>query len=317
MSCIKAVPDICYAASNDKSPDKDKAYSKQRACLIVDYVKSARKNLIAAEQQKKFYDGLSGSAKIAGNWKEINEEDKTVDKLAQITSVDIEKDIKISNDKILKEADECEAGMEKTKCRQFLDDKKDKNDEAVAEFGLRQNAKEEHMKTVLGSGNDKKISSYLKEEGYTDKEVKEQTKDAASIDNIRTQILERYKAEKEAIIADMAARVASKSTVKDATINAGDKDNFKKIKDELSSRSEDMKNLIHFNNIVASYLTIEDTGTKKQSRNSAALKAEVKAMSPADAKRFLEAMKKENIGNEKNENADLTVDKINELLKYK
>lgn len=326
--CISTVSSVCY--DNNKT-DKDSVYSKQRACLVMDFVKSARKNLIIADQQKAFYDGIKGGgdrgiASIATNMKVIdNEKNLSADKITQITSGDIDKDFKDSenknenisktNSKVDKEADECVDNTAKSKCSQFLDANKTQNTEAVAEFGLRQFAKEDDLNEKL---EDKKnVSSYLKEEGYTDQQIKDLTS-GQNLEAVKDKIKERYSAEKKAIIAEMSSRIAKKTTVADGNITKSDSPTIGKIKDGLSGRNDDLKNLIHFNNIVASYLTISEANgpSKNVTRNTASLYAEVKSMDKKDSKDISDRLNKNKDLKETQTTADFQVGDINQILKY-
>ncbi|MGZ3807609.1 MAG: hypothetical protein ACXVCE_05945 [Bacteriovorax sp.] len=312
--CITDVSDVCYG-KNISGDEKDKEYSKQKACLIMDFVKASRKNLIAVDEQKKFYDGLKGGVGIASNFVD-GDKNASADKLTQITSADIGKDFKNSDnkteniakatEKIQKEADDCAGDgkiSDQAKCKKFLDTNTEKNSEAVTEFGLRQFAQGEDLEKKLA--DDKNVETYLKEEGYTDVQIKDLTsKD--NIEDVKQKIKERFNDEKAAIIKEMANRISTKTATTDGKIDDKDTSKMTQIKKELSSRNSDLKNLIHFNNIVSSYLSIEDTGTKKVSRNTASLFSEVESYDGENANEL-----KNNLKN----NKDIKKDEVNSLLK--
>ncbi|MBC7539941.1 MAG: hypothetical protein H7281_14055 [Bacteriovorax sp.] len=336
--CIGSVSGVCY---ENTSTDLDLAYSKQKACLVMDFVKSARKNLIIADQQKIFYNGLKGGgdkgiASIASNMKAANEKDLTADKLTQINSADIDKpftnsdnlkeNISTTNKKLVDESKDC-VGPDglvttKDKCSKFLDVNTTKNTDAVAEFGLRQFAKADDLDKKLE--NKDTVGSYLKEEGYTEDQIKSLTS-ADKIEEVKLKIKERFNSEKDAIIKEMASRVSAKTT---ATNGAIDKDKdlspLTKIKEELGSRNEDLKNLIHFNNIVASYLTISELnadGTTKKgtspTRNTASLFAEVKSMDDQkESKVIMDKIKNNKDLKDGQTSPEFKIDDINKLLKY-
>jgi hypothetical protein len=310
-SCIGTITDICY-----KNTDSKNTYSKQRACLVMDFVKSARKNLIAADQQKKFYDGLDNAVGVASNMKVVEDKDSSADKLTQITSADIDKDIKTANKKTENEVDDCIAEVNNEKCKKFLDINTKNNTDALAELGLKQHAQEEALDKKLG--DDKNVSSYLKEEGYTDDQIKDLTS-ADKIDEVRKKITDRFKAENEAIIKEMAGRISAKTTAEDGKINEQvDSSALGKIKTDLASRNEDLKNLIHFNNIVASYLNITEGEGKSQkvTRNSASLFAEVNSMDKKDSAEMLLKIKQNKDLQDNQTTADFQINDINQILKY-
>ncbi|MDD4974982.1 MAG: hypothetical protein PHY93_11560 [Bacteriovorax sp.] len=336
--CIGTVSSVCY---DNKSTDPDNVYSKQKACLVMDFVKSARKNLIIADQQKLFYGSLlgggdKGPASIASNMKvSDNSKDLTADKLTEITSNDVGKDFKDSdnqnenisttNKSIAAEAVDCVGpdGQMTTqdKCKKFLDVNTNKNTDAVTEFGLRQFAKEEALSEKLDDKTN--VGSYLKEEGYTDDQIKNLTS-AENIEEVKAKIKKRFSEEKDAIIKEMASKITAKTTVSDGSIDK-DKDlsALGKIKTDLASRNDDLKNLIHFNNIVASYLTISELnqdGTIKKgtspTRNTASLFAEVKSMDQKDSKDIMEKIKNNKDLKEDQTTPDFKIGDINQLLKY-
>ncbi len=326
--CIADVSKVCYE-TDSKETDPTKAYSRDRACVIMDFVKSARKSLQAANDQKTFYDGLKaqGIANVAFNVKAIDNNDKklTADQLTQITSEDIGKDFKNKDNKteniakvttdIQKEADECTKDNAKIndqeKCKKFLDTNANKNSDAVAEFGLRQFAKGDDLSEKLK--NDDSVKAYLKEEGYSDSEIQQMTsKD--KIQGVRDQIAKRYENEKNAIIKAMADKVSRKTASTDGKIEEKDANNkMSLIKEDLKNRNEDLKNLIHFNNIVSSYLTIEDQN-KKSSRNTASLFAEVQSYNGADAEKLKDNLKNNKDLKQDQTSSNLDVNTINKSL---
>ena len=326
--CIATVTDVCY--KNTGHP-----YSKQRACVVMDFVKSSRKNLMIADEQKKFYEGLQGGgdrsiASISGNMIEMDKVESTADKLTQITAADIDKDFKNSdnkneniskiNDNIEKEADDCVDNSgnitTKDKCRKFIDVNTTKNADAVTEFGLRQFVKGDVLEDKLKDKSN--VGSYLKEEGYSDKEIKDLTSSDQKIEDVKKQIKDRFNDEKDAIIKEMASRISSKTTAKDGAIEAQDTSTLGKIKTDLASRNDDLKNLIHFNNIVSSYLNITDgTGDSKTiTRNTASLFAEVKSMDQKDAKEINDNISKNKDLKESPTTSTLQIGDINKILKY-
>lgn len=334
IHCIGTVSNVCYDTS--KTTDKDILYSRQKACLVMDFVKAGRKNLIISTQQKKFYEGLIGGgersiASIATNMKVVdNEKDLSADKLTQITSGDIDKDFKNkdnqneniskTNKKIEEEANDCMGPdgemTTKNKCAKFLDVNKTKNTEAVTEFGLRQFAKEETLAEKLEEKGT--VGSYLKEEGYTEDQVKGLTS-TENIEEVKKKIKDRFNAEKNAIIEEMAAKITGKTTIADGSIAKGDKTALGKIKEDLKTRNDDLKNLVHFNNIVASYLNISEGSGKslKVTRNTASLFAEVNAMDKKDSKDLMDRIKNNKDLKENQTTADFQISDINQILKYK
>lgn len=319
-NCIVDVARVC----EDKNSN---ANSKQRACLIVDYVKSARKNIIAADAQVEFYKSIAddGSANIASNMKIVADGEKSsTSAILNMTEKDVQESVKPKIDTAMTDMDSCyDEKSNQIKniqaCEKFLNTNREKNENALAEFGMRQLAQEESLKEELNSSDDK-VREYLKEEGFKDAEIQKLTEDKASIEEIRQKILDRFKNEKQAIIAEMAKKIDSK-TSSGAKIDPNsndDKDKISKIRSELLSRGDDLGGLVKFNNIVSSYLSFDDESTGKTGRNTASLFAEAKTADDATKKVMQEQIKAANLQeNKDNSTINLNVDTINaSFLKY-
>jgi len=337
-SCIGSVANVCYTLEGNfinegvtQAADGKIAESINRACVLVDYVKSARKNMIIADDQIKFYNERAKVKTIGiGNFKQLEITDKnSMDATTTLTSKEIEDSYKLKNKELEKEVDDCVDSKgqitDAQKCKKFIStDAEDKN-KAVTEFGLRQFALEETIKDKLDTSKDE-VKKYLKEEGYEDKKINEMLKDETNLTKIKEEIKARYSAERKAIIASMAEKVEKKTTTSDTFNNTADADKMQKIKDEIHSRSDELVQLVHFNNIVSSYLTVENNGTKE--RNLASLNLELKNgakdIKGADADQIKEIEKNaKNAGlesskaNKKSDGViDFSVETLNKILRY-
>lgn len=279
--CIKAVTNSCKTDSPDNNSETNK-----RSCLVMDYVKAARKNIMVADTQKAFYDDLNSTqtANIASNMKAITDLKKTSsDAVLEMTSADVKTAMEKPITNKLKDLEGCYKDgviVNAKACEKYLSTNKDDNDTALAELGMRQIAQEGILEEQLNS-SDQKVRDYLKEEGYTKDQIETMTADKDNIEMVKKQILERYANQKSAIIKEMADRIADKTTTNDGKIDgtagSGDVSKLGAIKAELETRSEDLQNLVYFNNIVSSYLEISD-GKGNNSRNTASLYAEANSL---------------------------------------
>lgn len=320
--CITDVPKVCYEKDSKTGYGEE---SIKRACLIMDYVKSARKNLLVVDEQMEYYQTLNNGTTIAQNLKMIDPKKLSSDSVLEITSNDIDKSakngpssFKEENDKLLKEADACIKDnkiIDSEVCKKFISLNKDTNENAVTEFGIRQFAQEDLLKEKLSA--DDKVLDYLKEEGYSDEQIKTMASDKTKIQSVREEILHRYQREKEAIIADMAERIEKKTAKENGKIEASDS-KLDIIRNDLASRTDDLKNLIRFNNVVSSYLSL--TNDKKEtSRNVASLLAETKTFSDKERKAIEEKISKSGITKDQKDSGavSLEVKTINDnFLKY-
>ncbi len=329
-NCIFSVTKVCdgpQPSSSSADPD-DFKYSQQRACLIVDYVKVARKNIQVADTQKDFYDKLAkeGTVRIDSNMKIIEDGEKaSSDSILKITKKDIQDSLKDPMQENLSEMDACyDAKTDTIKnveaCKQFLSTNKNANEAALAELGMRQIAQEEMLTEELQS--DDKVREYLKEEGYKDEDIQKMTASKDSIEDIRQQILNRFKNEKEAIIKEMAAKIQDKTSTEEGKIDAKDISKLSKIREDLSQRSTDLSSLMQFSNIVSSYLQTNNEATKEKSRNTASLFAEANSMDGDDKKALQEQIKKAGLKENKDKkdstsSVNLEVGELNKsFIKY-
>lgn len=319
MGCITGISYNCYEnknASND-------AESKKQACLVMDFIKSARKSLLIAEKQSQFYEGLkSDSPKIAANFKEPDKEKSTNDSLTQITSSDLEKEfagsgkskdptsIKKVNDALAKDVDNCVQpdGQIKNEaaCKKYLNTNTDEQNKSFVEYGLTQNIEKARLEEKLN--DDANVAAYLKEEGYSTEQITAMT-DKANIDEVKKQIKDRFAAEKEALIAEMKSKIESKTTTKTGDFQASS-GKLQDIKNDFSNRTKDLGDLIKFTNIVSSYLEVGEKNKEEKKRNTASLFAEVNSMKPEDAKEIKKQIENAKLQDSKT-NTELGVDTIN------
>lgn len=332
--CVTSVTEVCYTKETnlDGITENDYKESRTRACTIVDYVKTARKNLIAADQQKDFYKQYQNGTSIVSNTRTVATTDKnSADAITTVTSKEIEDSYQKANDSLKKEMDECvdttdpnnKKIIDSEKCKKFVSTNKDEKDKALAEFGLRQFALGKTMDDKL---NDKtEVEKYLQQEGYDPNKIKDMIKDDTALATIKQEIKDRYQKERDAIIASMADKIKSKTTDKngfDATA-ATSVDKMSAVKTDVSSRADELKQLVHFNNIVSSYLEI-DKGKGQKERNVASLYAELnngaKDIKGADADQNKQIGKNANDAGLKQDGkaggTNLNVNEINTILKY-
>ena len=315
--CIGTVSKSCIS-----NPPKELEETNKRACLIMDYVKSARKNIMVADTQKTFYDDLNSTqtANMASNMKAITDLKKTSsDALLEMSS----NDVKTALDKPLKSKVKELEGCYKDNvivnakaCEKYLSVNKEENDTALAELGMRQIAQQSILEDELAS-SDQKVRDYLKEEGFSKQEIETMTADKKSIEQVKTEIIDRYANQKAAIIKEMADRIADKTSATEGKIENTESNlsKLEKIKKELESRSSDLQNLVYFNNVVSSYLEISD-GKGNNSRNTASLFAESNSIEDEQAKVMKEQIKKASLKDQKGSanTTNLEVQTINDAF---
>lgn len=295
QNCIEFATVLC----KKKDEEITGFETKKRSCLVMEYVSTIRKNIIAAEKQNKFYEDLNKtkSIEIVQKSKEITDPKKnSSDALLNISSSELKKSLKEPNLKSIQDFELCfknEVIVNAKACEKYLSTNKEENDMSIAELGLRQMAQEERLKESL-DGNEDKVKSYLKEEGYSDSQIQKMTSDKTNIDAIKTEILDRYKNQKKAIIEEMASRIEKRESAKQGKIDpqsTDDKSKLIAIRDEMSNRTKDLSGLVKFNNVVSAYLSVENKETSEKSRNVASLLNEVKGMEKEEAEKMKKAIK--------------------------
>ncbi len=315
--CIGSVSKSCIP-----EPSTELAETSKRACIIMDYVKSARKNIMVADTQKTFYDDISSvqTANIASNMKAITDLKKTSsDALLEMSSTDVKTAMDKPMKSKIKDLEGCYKDgviVNAKACEKYLSVNKDENDQALAELGMRQIAQESILEDELAS-SDQKVRDYLKEEGFSKQEIETMTADKKSIEQVKKEILDRYANQKAAIIKEMAERIASKTSATDGKIENTESNltKLEKVKKEMESRSSDLQNLVYFNNVVSSYLEISD-GKGNNSRNTASLFAEANSLEEDQAKLMKNQIKEASLKDQKGSanTTNLEVQTINDAF---
>lgn len=269
--CMGSVKDHCI-----NSPDRVKDFQKNRACLVTQYVESIRKNITILDTTDVAFDGMKGSLSDANSGTRHTLDLKTTT-LATVTSKEIETAYKDTTEAATKDLADCKNGSEE-KCQQFINTKKEDNKKGLVEFNLEKNIQEKEFSDKVDAIKNKDdLKAFLLERGYKEEDVAKMKLDDYA--TIKGTISARYKNEKNALIEEMNAKVNGKTTLEDGKAKSQLNDtNLTKIQTELSSRTENMKNLVMFDNIVSGFLDGTVTGTGKkdvQGRNTASLAAEL------------------------------------------
>jgi hypothetical protein len=155
---------------------------------------------------------------------------------------------------------ECLENSNIQSCKEFLTEDASEEYKLAAEYALKLEAmmdKIEKMEPV-------QLKKFLKEQGYADERIKELEK---FTEELKTEVIERFRAEKEILIAQLWKEVKAK------TISKKDDDEkilskIEKIAKEMEGRGEEFIQLTHYNNIISGYLTVSNRpGEKGKVRN--------------------------------------------------
>jgi len=204
-------------------------------------------------------------------------------------------------------------------CKKFLSTETDAKKDSLAEFGMRQYALGAQIDEKFK--NDDEVKKYLKEEGYEQSKIDQMLSNKTDLEKVKQEIKDRYKSERDAIIASMAKKIESQTSTTEGKIDpTKDLSKIKEIRKELSSRADELKQLVHFNNVVSSYLEIG----KEKNRNVASLFAEIEggaeSIKGADKDHIKEIEKKASEAGLKTKKdrtrTTFGIDNLNDLFRY-
>lgn len=267
--CMGNVKNDCI-----NSPANLEKIQQDRACLVTQYVEASRKNLTVLDATDISFKGMTGGIKEQNS---VYQEQKIkTTALVTVTSKEIEeayKDTTIAAEKDLKD---CKDNGNEEKCKQFLNTKTDANTAGLVEFNLQKNVEEANFQEKVQAINKDNLKAFLLERGYKEDVIAKMNLD--DIDAVKKAIKYRYSNEKEALIKEMNEKVSGKTSVDEGKTQAQNNiSKLDKIQTELSTRTENMKNLVMFDNLVSGFLEGTVQGAKKNThdRNTASLVAEL------------------------------------------
>jgi|GEM_PF-4879170 hypothetical protein len=299
QGCLGALKETCYdeispCDNDDDRCDKRLKRSKTKACMVMRSIRSARQALIANKHVMEVYrdtDKMSGSIALENsNSKQVtvraydpNNQETSPDKITTFSSGEIlskENEFSATNKKELEKLAECyneDTGkiIDPKACEGFINTNKDEQYRAVAEVAARSKAVSQQISKME---DEKQIKDFLRKEGRTDDEVTSLIEEYDDINDIRAEIKGRYDKEQEALIEEMAALV-EQTTAKGEEIDpVKDEDTIKKIHKELTEREDVFKQMVHYNNVMASFLTIgsDKEDDQEQMRNTGMVIQEMK-----------------------------------------
>lgn len=346
--CVASISTICHKQANYRgtSPNPVPSGAKEQACLVTDFLVQARQSLLKVSEIKKQIDE---NAKTSGRgiaFEELSqnkfykdgqaEGEKSIRELAVQTSTDIKNaGMQDAADKAREKLDECASGDE-TACKGFVSDDLEAKKEQLANEFLKAKAQEERLKIKLAEDPENAMN-YLKEEGHSEEEATKIIDSLGEQDTIKA-IEDRYKAQKDAVIKNLAEKIDKKSAadVSGFAATAGD------IKTELALKTETLIKVMHFSNLASTYLEVSVIGSTsgQKSVNTVAAFSELSGDSMATGSKRapsndednplyagqedlidknLQALEelKNSGGNEEGSGATFGVDVINnEILKY-
>lgn len=285
--CMQAIQNICHGTVYNhkkakleinytshltldkkyKIENKDFKYARKRACTIVGYLKVARQTILKITEIQRLINYVDGDPekgkKSPVNWfknligkDDFKSTEKTYDELTSLTSGEMAKSGFVEEDKKIQEKleKECLENSNLLSCEHFLTEDVEQSFRVAAEYAL----KLEAMMDKIEKMEPEELGTFLKEQGYDDERVKELEKFK---DELKMEIIERFRAEKEVLVTQLWDDIESKTlSVKNEEVI---KSKIEKISEELSGRSEEYIQLVHYNNIISGYLTVSGSSKGK------------------------------------------------------
>lgn len=281
ISKLFSLPPDLKISFPTKEMCRDKGYleqTKRFACGVANYLSNTRQNLnsiktLQEEMQLFFEEGINANLSFEGDGFDFYDPERSktpnLTELTILTSADVSSDeIKDTQSRMLKEMEDCLKNNNRELCQKYLLSDAEALQKRLDEFELRSLAMEDKIRNI---SDDDETIVFLKEEGFDDDLIKNLMTDP---DSLKERILHRYSTMKEEVIAQMREQIRRES------VDLNDPNKRRKLEDikkEIESRVNQTRDIVHFNNIVTSYLDVRslEDGQDKPSRNVASLIAEV------------------------------------------
>lgn len=289
--------DACENRLPDDTSDKEKVCieivdnSNARACNVTQYIELAKQSLLATN---KIVDKMDLNIKAAqesgasSKWlksagaqnvefyNSSKNADESIDALTTISSGQALEAMSEGHQQEVMEMEKCFKDgtiVDEESCSKYLSSDKEGQYALLGELKIQQELTLEKLDNI--ENNPEEVAKLLVEEGYT----KEQAESLAAVAGVKEQIRNRYDAKKNAILESLRKEIEAHTTTGDEFDAVTDQGKIKAIADEINNRPENFSKLVHYNNIVSSFLKVTSTdkdGNKVDQANTATLSAEMK-----------------------------------------
>ncbi|MBT3234431.1 MAG: hypothetical protein HN353_00610 [Bdellovibrionales bacterium] len=289
MKCLENIPKFC---SGTPSLGTD---GKNHACQVTDALKGMRLNLlrlsaidqrfkqIKSENKKtQFMQETEKNGRRERYTNETQGDSKSLDDLTTVTSNELINKSgygKALEDESKKLQEECVDSYDEEKCKHYLhsDDDVAKLEDAATEHSIRRQVA---INKIAQIKDEETLTTFLEEEGRSKDEIQKMLNESTASDKVADvvgKITEQFKGEKAAMIAALNKKIESRK-VERASSNSPPVAELKKkklteVKKEMEAKPKGYQELVHFNNIISGFLTIEKTidGKKESMANTHAM----------------------------------------------
>ncbi|MEE3080411.1 MAG: hypothetical protein VX341_13820 [Bdellovibrionota bacterium] len=268
--------------------EKDLAYTKQRACEVTEYIIKARTSLGAIDQtMEKFEKHRVNNIGATRTYSEVSGKgnSSSIDELTSITSKELiannsGNSYAKANKEELDELSEC-MDLEKDKiinpeaCKKFLNTNQEDDARAIIQMKAEKEKRAQLLATLIEEKDTEKIKELLLSDGYEEGEAEKLAQRVIDDkDGMALLIQERYENRMDALIESTTKKMNAISVIEINENNQEAINKLKDIRDNLKNKTKEFAELVHFNNIVTSYLDITD-GDGKTAKNIASAKREL------------------------------------------
>lgn len=295
--CSTALPLLCQDYKENKltvtpvdtTSTGATGYTKgAKSCLVLDRLKNIRKAMDDTDKVAKQFDEMEGEAKLTmlenpkfyerGN----GQGEESLDELTAMSSSDMLVNSEKNKDLTQLEKD-CRDGKG-TKCDDYLveTDGFEKSLHNIEhEMTLKREA--EVARVNLLKNKPKELKEYLTENGMYDLLNRMESNDPSFMNNIEAEIAKIYDARKIAMVEGLKMKIGKrqisetdkKKITDPKTLDGMKADNIKESREEKARLAQ----VVLFNNIITSQLSLKDKDDKSLGRNVTAWNKEIKGIS--------------------------------------
>ncbi len=269
--------------TNEKDKEDYLEVTKTRACEVTEYLVRARKSLGLIDKTVEKFGALRTNDTSPIKMFDGKEKGKSIDDLTSLTSkdlVDINEDNSYANANAedFAEFSECydmenNEIIDEQKCESYVQVESGETSKALVQMKAEKEKRKELLAALVKKKDLEKLKQVLVNDGYTEEEA---TKVAQAVidgeSGVDELIKKRYDSRMEALLQSTASRIDA-ITVKSIT-NADAGDKLKAIGEKIQGKTKEFAELVHFNNIVSSYLSVTDSEGAK-SKNVASARREL------------------------------------------
>lgn len=241
----------------------------QHSCHVAARLRGYRTNLAAVAATQEQFKALNGGTALGlSRPRDVYDsksagENESIDDLTSLTSTDVGQ--VLSDDKIKQQveefdAKECAQNPERKECENYFYSQDEALKFANAGVGFQAATAVEAAKINTMVNDKDKLKKYLEKRGYL--ELVKQLDEGKNTEEIVKKAQGLFEAEREATFQEMNEAFRRKQVVKDEAKPESTTKPVFNVKSELENRSKSFQQLLLFNNVVTSYLSLQKKDAK-------------------------------------------------------